>query len=107
VIQKVPVGTVPIQVYATPDSRLLFVANQGTKKAPGTTVSVIDLGTFEVVKTIETGLGAHGVVVSPDGGYAYVTNTYANSVSVIEVKDLRVVATVPVGRGPNGISVTP
>lgn len=106
-IKKVSVGTVPIQVYATPDSRLLFVANQGTKKSPGTTVSVVNLETFEVVKTLETGPGAHGVVVSRDGRYAYVTNIYANSLSVIEVMDLRVVATVPVGKGPNGISVTP
>jgi YVTN family beta-propeller protein len=107
VIKKVFVGTVPIQVYATPDSRLLFVANQGTKKSPGRTVSVINLETFEIVKTIETGPGAHGVVISADGRYAYVTNIYANSVSIIEVKDLKVVATVPVGRGPNGISLTP
>ncbi len=107
VIKKVSVGTVPIQVFATPDSRLLFVANQGTKKSPGRTVSVINLETFEIVKTIETGPGAHGVVVDRDGRYAYVTNIYANSVSVIEVKDLKVVATVPVGKGPNGISLTP
>jgi YVTN family beta-propeller protein len=106
VIKKVSVGTVPIQVYATPDSRLLFVANQGTKKRPGKTVSVITLENLEVVKTLETGPGAHGVVVARDGRYAYVTNIYANSVSVIEVKDLKVVATVPVGKGPNGISVT-
>jgi YVTN family beta-propeller protein len=103
----VAVGTVPIQVYATPDSRLLFVANQGTKKRPGKTVSVINMETFEAAKTIETGPGAHGVVVDRDGRYAYVTNIYANSVSVLDVKDLKVVATVPVGKGPNGISLTP
>lgn len=107
VIKKVAVGTVPIQVYATPDSQLLFVANQGTKKSPGPTVSVVNLETLEVTKTVETGPGPHGVVVSGDGRYAFVTNIYANSVSVIEVKDLKVVATIPVGRGPNGISVTP
>jgi len=107
VIKKVAVGTVPIQVYATPDSRLLFVANQGTKKRPGKTVSVINLETLEAAKTIETGPGAHGVVVDRDGRYAYVTNIYANSVSVLDVKDLKVVATIPVGKGPNGISLTP
>lgn len=47
------------------------------------------------------------MVVTPDGRYAYVTNSYANSVSAIEVTDLKVRATVPVGKGPNGISVTP
>jgi YVTN family beta-propeller protein len=107
VIATVPVGTVPIQLYATPDSRTLLVANQGTRKKPGTSVSVIDLESFKVAKTIETGPGAHGVVVDREGRYAYVTNIYANSVSVLELKDRKVVATVPVGKGPNGISVTP
>ena len=107
VIRKVAVGTVPIQLYATPDSRTLLVANQGTRKKPGKTVSMIDLKIFKVTKTVETGPGAHGVVVDRDGRYAYVTNTYADSVSVLDIKDRKVVATVRVGKGPNGISVTP
>ena len=80
VVRKVSVGTVPIQVYATPDSRLLLVANQGTPEKPGKTVSFIDLGTFKAVATIETGPGAHGVVIDRDGRRAFVTNTYANTV---------------------------
>lgn len=107
VIRKVAVGTVPIQLYATPDSRTFLVANQGSPKKPGKTVSLINLESFKVVKTVMTGAGAHGVVVDRDGRYAYVTNTYANSVSVVDVKDRKVVKTVPVGKGPNGISVTP
>ena len=107
VIRKVAVGTVPIQLYATPDSRTLLVANQGTRKKPGNTVSLIDLASFKVEKTVVTGAGAHGVVVDREGRYAYVTNTYANSVSVLDVKDRKVTKTVPVGKGPNGISVTP
>lgn len=107
VIRKVSVGTVPIQLYATPDSRLLLVANQGTRDNPGSTVSMIDLETFKVAATVETGPGAHGVVVDPDGSHAFVTNTYANTVSVLDIGERKVVATVPVGGGPNGVSVTP
>lgn len=107
VTRKVAVGTVPIQLYVTPDSRTLLVANQGSRKKPGRTISMIDLENFKVVKTVVTGAGAHGVVVDRDGRYAYVTNTYANSVSVVDVKNRKVVKTVPVGKGPNGISVTP
>ena len=107
VIRKVAVGSVPIQLYATPDSRTLLVANQGTRKKPGRTVSMIDLESFKVAKTVMTGAGAHGVVVDREGRYAYVTNTYANSVSVLDVKERKVTKTVPVGKGPNGISVTP
>ncbi|MDO8457297.1 MAG: cytochrome D1 domain-containing protein [Burkholderiaceae bacterium] len=107
VTRTVPVGTVPIQVYATPDSRMLLVANQGTRKKPGRSVSVIDLKTFAIVKTIGTGRGTHGVVVDREGQYAYVTNIYANSVSVLDLKAWKVIATVPVGRSPNGVSMSP
>lgn len=106
-IRKIAVGTVPIQLYATPDSRTLLVANQGTRRAPGKTVSLIDLTTFKVVKTIETGSGAHGVVVDRDGRLAYVTNIYGNSVSVVDLKDRSVTKTIPVGKAPNGISIAP
>ncbi|KWT68403.1 MULTISPECIES: cytochrome D1 domain-containing protein [unclassified Variovorax] len=106
-IRKVSVGAVPNQLYATPDSRLLLVANQGTAKKPGQTVSVIDLRTFKSVATVETGSGAHGVVVDRDGRHAFVTNTYANTVSVLDVGDRKVIATVPVGKAPNGIGMTP
>ena len=107
VIRKIAVGAVPIQLYVTPDARTLLVANQGTRKKPGSTVSLIDLESFKVAKTIVTGAGAHGVAVDRGGRYAYVTNTYANTVSVLDVKDRKVVATVRVGKGPNGISMTP
>ena len=106
-IRKVTVGTVPIQLYATPDSRLLLVANQGTREKPGKTVSIIDLGSFKSVATIETGAGAHGVVIEREGRLAFVTNTYADTVSVIDIAQRSVIATVPAGRGPNGVSVTP
>ena len=106
-IHKIAVGTVPIQLYATPDNRRFLVANQGTPKKPGTTVSVIDVASMKVAATIKTGAGAHGVVVGHDGRHAFVTNTYANTVSVIDVAERKVVATVPVGKGPNGISMAP
>lgn len=70
-------------------------------------MSLLDLGRLEVIKTIPTGSGAHGGVVTTDGRCAFMTNSYANNVSVIRVANRKVVATVPVGKGPNGISVTP
>jgi YVTN family beta-propeller protein len=107
VVARIAVGSVPIQLYATPDSRKLFVANQGTKQRPGNTVSVIDLAAGRVAGTVQTGAGAHGVIVDRGGRYAYVTNTYANSVTVIDAGSAKVLATVPVGNAPNGISLAP
>ncbi|MDO9216321.1 MAG: cytochrome D1 domain-containing protein [Lacisediminimonas sp.] len=107
VTRKISVGTVPIQLYATPDSRTLLVANQGTRSKPGNTVSMIDLQTFKLVKTVVTGSGAHGVAVDREGRLAYITNTYADTVSVIDIKSRAVVSTIRVGKGPNGVSVSP
>lgn len=107
VIRKIVVKAVPIQLYATPDSRTLLVANQGTRKQPEKTISLIDLQSFKVVKSIVTGAGAHGVVIDRDGRFAFVTNTYANSVSVLDMTERRVAKTVSVGKAPNGISISP
>ncbi len=101
VISKIAVGTVPIQLYATPDSQLLLVANQGTRQNPGSTVSVIDLRSFKVVSTIKTGKGAHGVAIDRKGLHAFVTNLYEDTVSVIDILQRKVIATIPVGRLPN------
>ena len=54
--------------------------------------------------TVETGQGAHGVVVDPSGRQAYVTNLYDNDVAVLDLDELRVVGRIPVGDKPNGIS---
>lgn len=107
ILHRIAVGTVPIQLFATPDSTTLLVANQGTRKKPGTTVSMIDLGSFKVIKTVETGAGAHGVAIDREGQYAYITNIYAGTLSVLDIRKRSVLATLPVGKGPNGVSVRP
>jgi YVTN family beta-propeller protein len=57
-----------------------------------------------VVDTIRTGAGAHGVAVSGDGRYVFVTNIVDSTVSVIEAEDRSVVTDFAVGKGPNGIT---
>lgn len=96
----------PIQVYATPDSKLLYVADQGElmERPVSNKVFVIDIADAKVISTITAGNKAHGVVVSKDGKTVYVTNSIDNTVSVIDVSTQKVTATIPVGKGPNGIS---
>ncbi len=106
-VSKVNVGIGPIQVFVTLDNRYLLTANQGTKDNPSTTVSIIDTASFAVVKTVDTGKGAHGVTVDPSGRHAYITNIYGNDVAVLDLAEQRVVATIPVDAGPNGISFAP
>ena len=56
------------------------------------------------MSTLETGTGAHGVVIDPSDSYAYITNIYGNTVTVIDIQQEKVIATVPSGAAPNGIS---
>ncbi len=104
VVGKVRVGVGPIQVYVSPDGRYLLVANQGTEERPSRTVSVVDTATFRVMKTVATGLGAHGVVIDPSSSHAYVTNIYGGDVAVLDLSQMEIVARIPVGKSPNGIT---
>ena len=96
----------PIQLYATPDSKLLYVADQGElmERPVSNKVFVIDISDAKVINTITVGNKAHGVVVSKDGKTVYVTNSIDNTVSVIDVATQKVTGSIPVGKGPNGIS---
>lgn len=106
-IAKVDVGNGPIQVYSTPDGRLVYAANQGTEEDPDETVSVIEVATNANVATVRTGPGAHGVTVSRDGTLAFISNIFDGTVSVIDTTTNAVVANFAVGEGPNGITYLP
>ncbi|GGJ71388.1 YVTN family beta-propeller protein [Anoxybacillus voinovskiensis] len=106
-VEKVPVGKGPAQVYMDPDDTFAYVANQGTKNAPSHSVSKINIKTKQVVATIETGKGAHGVVTSANQKYVFVTNMFDNTVSVIDKEQSKVIKTIQVGEIPNGISIMP
>jgi YVTN family beta-propeller protein len=101
---KVEVGAGPAQVYIGPDDKYAYVANQGTEESPSNSMSIVDLETKAVVDEIKTGNGAHGVTVSSDGKFAYVTNMFDNTVSIIDL-DSKQVETIDVGEIPNGITV--
>lgn len=104
-VKKIEVGIGPAQLYIDSDDKYVYVANQGTEEQPSNSVTKIDLNTVQVAATIQTGNGTHGVIVSPDGRYTYVTNMYDATVSVIDNTSNSVTATIPVDKEPNGISL--
>jgi YVTN family beta-propeller protein len=107
IIGKATVGKGPVQVYVTPDGSLILVANQGSAETPGTTLSFVDAASLTEVGAIETGQGAHGVVVEPSGHYAYITNLFSHTLTTVNLADRTVVATTPTGTSPNGVSFSP
>ena len=64
---------------------------------------MIEIESGNVIETITTGSGAHGVSASADGAFVFVTNIADDSVSIIDVASQEVLKTVPVGDRPNGI----
>lgn len=91
----------PIQTPVHPNGKFLYVPEMRSG-----TVHKIDIEKFSLVKSIDSGAGAHGIAFSADGKFAYVTNTWENSVSVLDLEKDSVVQTIKVGVKPNGIALT-
>jgi len=137
---QIRVGNVPHSVVVSSDGRTAYVSNEAgryaktgdfleysagvpvvadsfTGSTSTGTVSVVDLSTFKVTKTIFTGL--HPTSMAFWGKYLLVTNTYSDNISVIDTGVNQVVRTINLGlpikvpgdttaaygAGPNSIAV--
>src|SRR3989339_599854 len=97
----------PVQIYPTPDSRYVYVADQGYyfNQPNSDLVYKIDLEEMKVAETIKGGMAPHGVAVSKDGKFAYVTNLLSEDLSVIDTALGKETARIKVGKMPNGVSL--
>lgn len=97
----------PVQIYPTPNSRYVYVADQGYyfNQPKNNLVYKIDLSGIEPIKEIKAGDGPHGVVVSADGGTVLVTNLLSKNVSMIDAATDMEIKKIKVGERPNGISL--
>ena len=97
----------PVQIYPTPDSRYVYVADQGYyfNQPASDLVYKIDLQEMKVAETIKGGNAPHGVVVSKDGKFVYVTNLLSDDLSVIDTALGKETAKIKVGKMPNGVSL--
>ena len=134
---EVRVGNVPHSVVISPDGTSAYVSNEAGRIARATdfqgysngtpvvvdnptgatstgTVSVVNLSTFKVTRSIETGLHPTGMALW--GTYLLVANAYGDSITVIDTTTNTVALTIKlelpikvpgnlVGAGPNSIAV--
>jgi YVTN family beta-propeller protein len=70
-------------------------------------VAVLDTSSNKVMQTIPIPAGPHGLVVTPDGRWVYVSSDGASTVSVIDTRSDQVAANVEVGPTPHGLAITP
>jgi YVTN family beta-propeller protein len=91
-------GSLPADVFGTPDDKLLLVGMTG-----GTGVEVYDVSAAvpKLVKTIPTGAAAHAFRSMGDKRHVLVSNRVANTISKIDFQSLAVVDQFPAPGGPD------
>ena len=71
------------------------------------TLSVIDVGTLEVVDTIPVGQRPRGIVFSPDYATLYICASDSDAVQVLDVATRKIVADLPSGADPEFFALDP
>ena len=91
-------GSLPADVFGTPDDKVLLVGMTG-----GTGVEVYDVSGAapKLVKTIPTGAAAHAFRSMGDKRHVLVSNRVANTISKIDFQTLAVVDQFPAPGGPD------
>jgi YVTN family beta-propeller protein len=95
---RVKTGSLPADVFGTPDDKLLLVGMTG-----GNGVEVYDVSAAspKLVKTIPTGAAAHAFRSMGDKRHVLVSNRVANTISKIDFQTLAVVDQFPAPGGPD------
>lgn len=79
IVRRVEVPGAVHHTAVTPDGRYAVATHPN-----GGGISVIDLGTFELTATLQTGPQPNYAVVSPDGKRVYVSNAGNNTISEVD-----------------------
>jgi len=96
----------PHEAAASPDGRLALVGNYGSRDKPGSTLTVINVPTAKVVKTIDLGeyRRPHGLLFLPDGHRALVTAEDNKVLLEIDLESWKIVRLLEAGREPDGMA---
>jgi YVTN family beta-propeller protein len=69
-------------------------------------VGVIDTGTNKMITTIPIPKGPHGMEISADGKFVYVSNEGSTMVSVIDTASDKISQSIEVGPSPHGLALS-
>ncbi|WP_437629887.1 hypothetical protein [Sorangium sp. So ce854] len=96
----------PAQLYPSPDSRFVWVADQGMLDGDpaGRSLIAMDATTGQVHRSATVDPGPHGVVLNERGTKVWTTTVVNGTVQAIDTSTGAVLSTADVGNEPNGIS---
>jgi YVTN family beta-propeller protein len=87
----------------TPDGARVLISGLGARGGDNSLV-VIDASTQKVVKQLNLGGGAAGILITPDGSRAYVAVSTADKIVVLDLKTLEVIGQIDAGKQPDGLA---
>jgi YVTN family beta-propeller protein len=106
---KLPVGRGPHEVVVSPDGRTAVVCDYGEQQ-PGGTLTVLDLSSWKVARTIDLGeyRRPHGIVYDADGVHVVVTCETNQALVRVDVPAGKVVRGYPTqAQASHMVAVTP
>lgn len=98
VMLTIPVSGWTHHLAITPDGRYV-ISTHPTRGG----ISIVDMQTNQVIKTVETGPAPNYTVVTRDGKRAYVTNSGNGTISEVDVPTWRVTRTLEGGPAPEHV----
>lgn len=103
-LATLPTGRAPHEVAISHDGRWALVSNYGTRDAPGTTITVIDVDARAVARTIDLSdiRRPHGIVFLPGDSVLAVTAETNRAVALIDFRAGKTLRSLPTnGRAPH------
>ena len=104
VLRRFPTGRGPYNTDITPDGSKLVVTLKGDQA-----VAIIDLSTGEETRVETSRPITHGVAITPDGRYAFVSNEAVGAtrgtVDVVDLNPGAIVASTELHYQPGGLAV--
>ncbi len=82
----------------------LYVTNSGGNQIKDASISVIDIASNKVVKTVAVEAHPNGIATEPGGKFVWVTNYFPKSISIIDTLSKDIVLTIPLDATPAGIA---
>ena len=100
---RVKTGTMPADIFGTPDDKTVMVALTG---GDGVEVYDVSNGPAKKIKKIPTGKGAHAFRAVGDLKHVLVSNRVANTISKVDYIQFSVVDQYPGPTGPDCMDIT-
>jgi YVTN family beta-propeller protein len=91
-------GWIGRAVTVTPNGREVWVGRSNIGGSNQRGIAIIDATTDKLIKTVALPASPESIAFTPDGGCAYLADSFTNTVSVVDVRSMTLLKQIPVAR---------